>query len=293
MYIRFTRQVLIFAANFHHPLVALITLTSDIGLHDYLVGAIKGQLLSANAAFQLVDISHQVTPFNYPEAAYVCRGAFRHFPAHTYHLVLVNLFDTPPDHLLLAWHNNQYILCADNGVLTMILEDNPEQVIQLPTIAGQQRDTLHCTQVMIQAIQALEAGTPMHQLGIQPGGIVEKLPLKPGVHQSHIEGKIIHIDRFENVVLNITRDMFETARSGRNFYIQLRGGGHITRISETYADVPQGDRLALFNAAGYLELAVNKGNIAGLLGLQVYNEKNNPALMKGRLFYESIRIFFE
>src|SRR5262245_63740620 len=104
--------------------MALLTLTSDIGNQDYLVGAVKAQLLKTNPGFSFVDISHSILPFNYPQAAYICRSAFSHFPDFTYHLVLVNLFETKSDHLLLAFHKNQYFLCADNGLLTMILEEN-------------------------------------------------------------------------------------------------------------------------------------------------------------------------
>src|SRR5258708_15697917 len=111
--------------------MALITLTSDIGVKGYLIGAIKGQLLQLDPAFQLVDISHDLSPFNYPQAAYVCRNAVRHFPPFTYHIILVNLFEKRPDQLLLAFHKEQYLLCADNGLLSMILEGKPEMGIGL------------------------------------------------------------------------------------------------------------------------------------------------------------------
>src|SRR6186713_270792 len=110
----------------------IVTLSSDIGLQDYITGAIKGKLLQENDQFNIVDISHQLSPFNYPQAAYICRNAIKNFPDLTYHLVLVNLFEKKPDQLLLAYHRNQYILCADNGLLTMILEDKPELLIGLP-----------------------------------------------------------------------------------------------------------------------------------------------------------------
>ena len=73
--------------------MALITLTSDIGNQDYLVGAIKGQLLQIDQDFRLIDITHQLLPFNYPQAAYISRNAIKNFPSQTFHLVLVNLFE--------------------------------------------------------------------------------------------------------------------------------------------------------------------------------------------------------
>ena len=73
--------------------MALLTLTSDIGNQDYLVGAVKAQLLQANPGFNIVDISNNISPFNYPQAAYVCRSAIKNFPDFTYHVILVNLFE--------------------------------------------------------------------------------------------------------------------------------------------------------------------------------------------------------
>ena len=110
----------------------LLTLTSDFGSPDYLVGAVKAQLLQHNPDFNIIDISHTIPPFNYPQAAYVCKSAIQNFPDYTYHLILVNLFEKKPEQLLLAFHNNQYLLCADNGLLTMILEETPEIVIGIP-----------------------------------------------------------------------------------------------------------------------------------------------------------------
>src|ERR1700752_118769 len=123
--------------------MALITLTSDIGSQDYLVGAVKGQLMQIDSSFRLIDITHQLLPFNSPQAAYISRNAIKNFPPQTFHLVLVNLFENKPEQMLMAYHNDQYILCADNGLLTMILETKPELVIGLPLEKTSLRNTLH------------------------------------------------------------------------------------------------------------------------------------------------------
>ena len=114
--------------------MALITLTSDIGRQDFLTGAVKGQLLQINPEFNIVDISHELSPFNYPQAAYVCRNAIKNFPPQTFHIVLVNLFDKRPDIYYLSNIKDQYIGCADNGLITMILEETPEKIVALPLI---------------------------------------------------------------------------------------------------------------------------------------------------------------
>ncbi|HUR09793.1 MAG TPA: SAM-dependent chlorinase/fluorinase [Flavitalea sp.] len=271
--------------------MALITLTSDIGQQDYLVGAVKGQLLQIDPSFTLIDISHQLTPFNYPQAAYVCRNAIRNFPAQTFHIVLVNLFEQKPETLLLAFHNEQYILCADNGLLTMILEEKPEMVLALPLDKSQLRNTLYCTQVMGHAIQQIIQGVSLQRIGVSEVSYLEKNHLRPLLGDNWIEGQIIFIDHFENIVVNITREQFEEQRKGRSFRIVFKRDEVIATVSETYADVAEGEKLALFNSANYLEIAINKGNAAGLFGLQGFTEQSQS--MQNRLFYQTVRIYFE
>src|SRR5690348_10928810 len=146
--------------------MALLTLTSDIGHQDYLVGAVKGRLLQINPAFNLVDISHSISPFNYPQAAYICRNALRHFPAHTYHILLVNLFEKKPEQLLLAFHNDQYLLCADNGLITMILEEKPEIVVGIPLDKKSDRNTIYCAITMGKVIKQLSEGVALEKIGV-------------------------------------------------------------------------------------------------------------------------------
>jgi S-adenosyl-L-methionine hydrolase (adenosine-forming) len=273
----------------------LLTLTSDIGQQDFLIGAVKGQLLQENTGFTLVDISHHLSPFNYPQAAYVCRNAIKNFSAGTFHLVLVNLFDEKPDHMLLAEHNGQYIGCADNGLLTMILEELPQKVTGLKLDKNQQKNTIYCTSIFAKAFNELAAGKKIEQIGDAGISIKVKNPLRPMLGNNWIEGQIIFIDNFENVIVNIHKDEFEEQRKGRSFKIVFKRDEVIDRISETYADVNEGEKLALFNSAGYLEIAINKGNAAGLLGLQSFAEKQlqQSQYMKSRLFYQTVKVFFE
>lgn len=273
--------------------MALVTLTSDIGQQDYLVGAIKGQLMQINPEFRMIDISHQLAPFNYPQSAYVCRNAISNFPEFTYHIILVNLFEKKPDRLLLAFHKNQYILCADNGLLTMILEGKPELVIGLPLSKTAIKNTLHCVQVFGKAIQELETGTSLLNIGEPDIAIIEKNHLRPLLGENWIEGQIIFIDNFENVIVNITREDFESQRKGRSFKIVFKRDEIIDRISETYADASDGEKLALFNSGGYLEIAINKGNAAGLFGLHGFMEQSQNNYLVNRLYYQTVKIFFE
>lgn len=275
----------------------LITLTSDIGTQDYLIGAIKGQLMRLNPQSHVIDLNHTLSPFNFPQAAYLCRNACSQFSNGSFHIILVNFFDNKPSHILLAEHAGQYYLCADNGLLTMILECEPEKVVAIPLNKTTQKNILYCTEVMSKAIEEVSQGKLLEEIGEKDIPIVVKYPLKPTVGSNWIEGQIIFIDHFENVVVNIRREDFENQRNGRSFTIVFKRDEIIDRISESYADVPEGEKLALFNSAGYLEIAINQGNAAGLFGLQGYSELQQQhaqqPFVNNLLLYQTVKIYFE
>lgn len=277
--------------------MALITLTSDIGEQDFLAGAIKGQLLQLNNSFTIVDITHSLSPFNYPQAAYVCRNAIKNFSPGSFHLVLVNLFNEKPEHVLLAEHNGHYIGCADNGLLTMILEEVPAKVVALNLGKTNQKNTLFCINIFGNAFNRLLNGEKLEDIGDPEVSINVKNPLRPLLGNDYIEGQIIFIDNFENVIVNITKEEFEEQRRGRSFTIVFKRDEVIDKISETYADVAEGEKLALFNSAGYLEVAINKGNAAGLFGLQGFSEKQHlhspQQFLSSRLFYQTVKVYFQ
>jgi S-adenosylmethionine hydrolase len=275
--------------------MALITLTSDIGRQDFLTGAIKGQLLQINPEFKIIDISHELSPFNYPQAAYVCRNAIKNFSDGTFHIVMINLFDKRADHLLFIEHNGHYIGCADNGLITMILEETPQKMVALALDASEQKNTLYYAKIFGQAYQNILEGKNIEECGDAGVSIEVKNPLRPLLGEKYIEGQIIFIDNFENVIINITKEEFEEQRRGRSFKIVFKRDEVIEKISETYADVNDSEKLALFNSANYLEIAINKGNAAGLFGLEGYSEKASlqTQYMQNRLLYQTVKIYFE
>lgn len=272
--------------------MAIITLTSDIGNQDFLTGAIKGQLLQIDPESKIIDISHQLTPFNYPQAAYMCSNTVKNFPAQTLHLIYINLFPAKLNHILLIRHNDQYIGIADNGLIKMILQESPREVIALDVANSGPKNLLTFTKVWARAFQEILLGKEFDRVGKPATEIEEKNPLRPMHTSQYIEGQIIFIDNFENVIINITKEEFEHHRKGRSFKIYFTRGEVIERISETYADVAESEKLALFNAVGYLEIAINKGNAAGLFGLEGFVDPKSQYL-QNRLLYQTVRIIFE
>ncbi len=148
---------------------------------------------------------------------------------------------------------------------------------------------------MATTINRILKGEPMDQIGLPDFNYIEKNPLQPLQDHDAIEGQIIFIDNFENVIVNITRHQFETLRKGRKFKIIFKRDEIISTISESYADVPEGEKLAFFNSADYMEIAINKGNAAGLFGLKGFSDRasQSSALMHNQLMYQTVRILFE
>jgi S-adenosyl-L-methionine hydrolase (adenosine-forming) len=177
----------------------------------------------------------------------------------------------------------------------MILEEKPEMVLGIPLGKSAIKNTLYCIDVAARAITQLMNGEPLLNIGIPDAPYLEKNPLRPTSGEDWIEGQIIFIDHFENVIVNITQDQFEAQRKGRRFKIVFKRDEVIERISGSYADVPQGEKLVLFNSAGYMEIAINKGNAAGLFGLKGYNESSQQVsvMVQNRLFYQTVKVYFE
>jgi S-adenosylmethionine hydrolase len=110
-----------------------------------------------------------------------------------------------------------------------------------------------------------------------------------------MDGQILFIDHFENVVINITREEFEEHRKGRGFRFAFNRNEVIEQVSNNYSSVGEIDKLAWFNSAGYLEIAIRHGNIAGLFGLQGFNDQmsTNGYTSDSRILYQTVRVFFD
>ncbi len=271
----------------------ILTMSTDIGQRDYIVGAIKGQFLQLQPALNLVDITHYLSQTNFPLAAYTCNNAFKHFPNGTYHLILINVFEADHDYFLIAQHNDQYIICPDNGLITMITGVKPKNLVKVPV--SKNATLLKITADLAAAVYKLDDYQQITAAGNPTTEIVEKYPLRPTVGPNWIEGQIIFIDHFENVVINITENEFEEHRKGRPFKIIFQRNEIIEKLSGNYADVPEHEKVAWFNSAGYLEIALRNGNMAGLFGFQGYNEQMQQFASSAgnKWFYQTIRIFFE
>lgn len=275
----------------------LLTLSSDIGMQDFMPAAIKGQILQVDPSFVPIDVTHLLSPFNYPQASYVIKNAVTNFPEGTFHLILVNLFDHKKNNLLVAFHKGHYYGCADNGLLTMILGEEPEAVVALHLDNVKINNTINYATTIATAFSKINNGASLYDIGNANIEIKSNKSLRPLLGSDYIEGQIIFIDNYENVVINIRKEEFEAERKNRKFSIVFKRDESIEKISESYADVSEGEKVAIFNSAGYLEIAINKGNAAGLFGLSSYSEKQQSLIKtqfaQNDLFYQTIKVYFQ
>lgn len=249
----------------------IITLTSDWGQRDYFLAVIKGKILSRMPSATLVDVSHEISPFNLKQASFIVRNSYPHFPAGTVHIIsLLNEAGGSAPYLAVE-KDGQYFIGTDNGIFSLIFDQKPATIIRLAMPAEASAQGFPARDVYVHAAIHLASGGDIRQLGEPASGWTEQLHLNPVVSGDVIRGVVIYINRYENVVTNITRELFDKVGRGRRCVIEFRGET-VKQIASAYQDVPVGEIVAIFGSTGHLEIALNQGNAAGLLGL----EENDP-----------------
>lgn len=258
----------------------IITLLSDFGYQDNYVAVAKGILLQQLPDAAIIDLSHNVKPFHLLECSYLLKSSFLNFSDATVHLSLFNILPHRPSEILITKVDNQFIVSADNGLLPLSFDGDLGVVYKYHQVATSYKEWMQMAALFLNELQsnnymmdAYEAHQPA-DYGTHYGALAKL---------NEIECQVIHIDYYGNVIVNITHERFDDLRQGRNFQIRVvRELLH--QISQDYSDVPVSRALCLFNSAGYLEIAVNQGNAASLLGLRLHQEK--------MVYYQHIKIEF-
>lgn len=261
-----------------------LTLTSDFGIQSHLIASSKGKIISKFESVNIIDISHSITPYNLSQATYIFKNSYHHFPRNTFHILLNDLYESPKKQILYVYENGQHIFCPDNGFLTLMFDDAPIQLFKLIDTSPVY-DYIHVLDLVLSEIESLIHGDRNGIAQIAVDEIVIKNPIYPTLKENLLEVQVLFIDNYGNVILNITKNTFEEMRAARNFKILFMRDEEVNQISKHYNDVAVGNKLCLFNASNYLEIAVNKGNASSLFGFNSLNDK--------LLFYNTVKIFFE
>lgn len=246
--------------------MTIVTFTSDFGTQDYYVALLKGAVLCRQNPIQLVDITHNVKNYDIVQAAFIFRNAWQSFPEGTIHILSINDFEQAHQGFIAIKHAGHYFIGPDNGLFWLVFEKIPEEVYELPKI-----ETGHfpLKEIYANAVAHIILQKSLQKIGNRLPSIVQRIALQPVTSQSHIRGSVIHIDNFENVIVNIGRALFEKVGKNRPFSLYFKRHEPITYLSKNYYDVPVGEILCRFNSADCIEIAINMGKAASLLGLNV------------------------
>ncbi len=276
--------------------MAIITLTTDFGLKDHFVGALKGSIYKELADVKIVDISHHISPFNIQECAYILENAYKNFPDGTVHIVGVDSEPTPENEHIAVFVDGHYFVSANNGVIGLITSEiNPEKVVKI-NIPNPIHGSFPVLDVFVQVACHIARGGTLEVVGKSFDGLKELREFAPTVTDNgkKIIGSVIYIDNYGNVVTNIHKKFFEAYRKGRNYELSARTT-KFNRIYNKYSDIINfdlekgkrkgaGDRMALFNSAEYIELAIYKSDL---------NTVGGASTLLGLDYRDTITISFE
>jgi S-adenosyl-L-methionine hydrolase (adenosine-forming) len=252
--------------------MSIVSLTTDFGLKDYFVAAIKAELYVEIADVNIIDITHQVSPFNHTEAAYILKNACKAFPKGSIHIIGVDSEFSPENSHIVMLLDGHYFIGANNGVLSLIKEDRiPDQIVEI-NIHNNITSSFPVLDVFIKVAGHISRKGNLAVIGKPINSIKEVTDVRPVINsaENQILGSVIYIDNFGNVITNITKNIFKEYQKGRSFVISARHE-KFDVIYNSYTEainfkIPKenrdedGKKIALFNAAGHLELSIYKSN---------------------------------
>lgn len=250
----------------------IVTLMTDFGNKDYAVAAVKGAILSTVENPQIVDISHQISPYNPTEAAYILKNAYKNFPKGSIHIIGVESEKTPENEHLAMYFDGHYFIGADNGIFAMIKGDLKSDKTVLINIHDKMPSAFPVLEIFVWVAAHISRKGTLEVVGKTVDQIKEIKELRPVINQQgdQIIGAVIYVDNYGNVITNITRKLFKEVGKSRAFTIFARNV-KFRAVYETYCDaidfsIPKekreedGKKIALFNDADHLELAIYKSN---------------------------------
>ena len=252
--------------------MSIITLTTDYGNKDYSVSELKAKIYNEISDVRIVDISHNISPFNLTEAAYIIKSAYRHFPKGSIHIIGIESDLTPENaHIAMKFDDN-YFIGADNGIFSMIIGDFKADSMVEINIHKNYNNTITANDVFVKIATHISRDGKLEVIGKKIDLIKEIKDIKPVVSNDNnqIIGSVIYIDNYGNVVTNITQNIFDKIAKSRPFTIYARNV-KFDKIFNNYSDaidysIPKdkreedGKKIALFNNLGYLELSIYKSN---------------------------------
>jgi S-adenosyl-L-methionine hydrolase (adenosine-forming) len=259
----------------------LITLLTDFGHSDEYVGVIKGVILSIDPDAHIIDLTHLIDPQDITQAAYLLKASYPYFPKNTIHVVVVDPGVGTDRKIVVLKIGGHFFLAPDNGVLSLLWQN---QSIEAGVWLNNPRyflhdisRTFHGRDIIAPVAAWLSRHTPIHLLGppVKYSDLKRiKIPTSKISPENSIEGTVILIDRFGNLLTNIEAGtIFQMRHQHPDKLPVLKIGNTLIRgLSSSYQSVPEKQALMIIGSRSYLEIAVNCGNASQLLEVR----KGNP-----------------
>lgn len=264
-----------FAASQPLPVIKYITLTTDYGLSDPYVAAVKGQLYRQLPGVQLVDVAHNISKYNLQQAAYALKNAYHFFPDGSLHLLDVSSTHSDKAEFILFAFEGHYFVTPDNGICALITENAALKPFIVPQGGRPHAYPFSLLSDVLPALQPFLMGEKPELLyGEAISSYQELTHLLPVSSSDNLQGRVVYVDSYENVITNIDRNTFKKwLNKGDNYTIHLRKRrsheNQVTRLVNSYEDVQLTDIACFFGHNNLLQIAIRGGNASGLLGLKI------------------------
>lgn len=241
----------------------LISLITDYGLDDHYGAEMKAALYKNCENVRLLDVCHNLKVYDIFLAAYYLKNIIPSLPDDSINIVSVNNYYEKHPRYLVFKKDSHFYIGPDNGIFSMVMEEIEDPyLIDLEKCPGKQ-----VYQIYAHAAACIHHGLPLDEFATPVKEYNARLGFRPVVTSNQIKATIIHIDHYENVITNLTRELFEKSRNGRSFSIYYKPNDPIEMLSKHYGEVSPGETMAWFNAAGHLEIAINMGKASSTLHL--------------------------
>jgi S-adenosylmethionine hydrolase len=261
--------------------IPIITLTTDFGLNDHFVGAMKGVILEIAPEAQIVDISHAVQAFDILDGALTISQAYSYFPSGTVHMVVVDPGVGTARRPLILTGDRHLFVAPDNGVLSLICDRQERLSVRHVTaehyFLPQRSNTFHGRDIFSPVAAYLAKGLAPDRFGEEIADYVRFAAPRPKpVDERTLRGVVLKVDRFGNLITNITPadapQLFGATPPA--FQIAIGSKAPATRICTSYAEGTPGEVFGILGSMGFLEVATNRGSAFQLLGAGKGSEVN-------------------
>ena len=252
--------------------MAVITLTSDLGTVDYYVSVVKATILRQLENVNIVDISHNIAPFNIIHAAYVLKNAYLEFPPESIHIIGVNAETNEDNSHLAVYANGHYFIGTDNGIFSLLLDLKPDKIVEITTTRDSDNENFPLKDIFTKVACHIARGGTLEIIGTEIKEFSKEFAKLEALHDKNsIRGSIIHIDHYGNAITNINQRLFKDVAKGRNYTINLGSKEHysLNTIKRKYNEVQAGDAVALFTSTDFLSVSINNGSASSLMGLHI------------------------